>query len=76
MESSRSTPSSGTRKGMLPVSPTMAVRWKPVGMEPSRYCFRMTWSSETRFRLQSSAISMAMRTASWSMGNGGVSSIS
>ena len=36
----------------------MAVRWKPVGIEPSRYCLRMTCSSSTRFspsRLETSS---------------------
>ncbi len=76
IRSSRSMPRSGTRNGITPSSPTIAVRWKPVGIEPSRYCLRMTCSSETRLRLKSSAISSAVATASSSSAKGGVSSIS
>ena len=76
MRSCRSTPSSGTRNGIEPPRPTIVVRWNPVGIDPSRYCLRITWSSETRFTLNSSATSIARRTASSSIGNGGVSSIS
>jgi len=52
-----------SRKGIQPFTPTMAVRWNPVGMEPSRYCFRAMWTSSIRsmfiIRQSSIAISMA-----------------
>ena len=62
--------------GISPSMPRMPVRWKPVGMLPSRYCLRVMWNSPTMLVLSSSATSMAISTA-WRLSrNGGVSSIS
>ncbi len=64
------------RKGIEPFTPIIAVRWKPVGMLPSRYCFRVMCISSTSDMLNIMAISMAISTALLSALNGGVSSIS
>ncbi len=63
-------------KGMLPSVPTMAVRWKPVGMLPSRYCLRVMCTSLTTLHSSSIAISRLPSSASSSISNGGASSIS
>ena len=68
--------SSRPRKGSFPFTPTMAVRWKPVGIEPSRYCFRAMCTSSTMSQPSIRHCSIATSTASWFTGNGGVSSIS
>ncbi len=64
------------RNGSWPLTPTMAVRWKPVGMDPSRYCLRAMWTSSTMSQPSIRHCSMATSTASWLTGKGGVSSIS
>ena len=64
------------RNGSVPLTPTIAVRWKPVGIEPSRYCLRAMCTSSTMSQPSIRHCSMAMSTASWLTRNGGVSSIS
>ena len=64
------------RNGTLPSTPTMAVRWKPVGMLPSRYCLRAMCTSPTTWQPSSSAIATARSSASSFSSNGGASSIS
>ena len=46
--------------GNEPPTPTMAVRWKPVGIEPSRYCLRAMWTSSTMSQPSIRHCSMAM----------------
>ena len=62
--------------GSQPFMPTMAVRWKPVGIEPSRYCFRAMCTSSMMSMCIIRHSSMATSIASWFTRNGGVSSIS
>ena len=68
--------SSRPRNGRRPLTPTIAVRWKPVGIDPSRYCFRAMCTSSTMSQPSIRHCSMATSTASWFTRNGGVSSIS
>ena len=70
------TESSRPRNGRRPLTPTIAVRWKPVGIEPSRYCFRAMWTSSTMSQPSIRHCSIATSTACWFTGKGGVSSIS
>ena len=62
--------------GIEPWTPRIAVRWNPVGMEPSRYCLRITCTSPTGCSPCSSEMPMAMSRASGSISKGGASSIS
>ncbi len=64
------------RNGIFPFTPTTAVRWKPVGIDPSRYCFRAMWTSSTMSQPSIRHCSMATSIACWFTRNGGVSSIS
>ena len=63
-------------KGSQPFTPTMAVRWKPVGIDPSRYCLRAMWTSSMMSMFMARHSSMATSMASWFTRKGGVSSIS
>jgi len=62
--------------GIRPLTPTMVVRWNPVGMLPSRYCLRAMWISSTMEHRYSMAMPRAISSASSLSSNGGVSSIS
>ena len=62
--------------GIQPFMPTIAVRWNPVGIEPSRYCFRAMCTSSMMSRCIIRHSSILMSIASWFTRNGGVSSIS
>ena len=64
------------RNGSQPWTPTMAVRWNPVGMLPSRYCLRAMCTSSMTSMCIIRHSSIAMSIASWFTRNGGVSSIS
>ncbi|MFH2052268.1 MAG: hypothetical protein ABIK96_07335 [bacterium] len=64
------------RKGTSPSVPMMAVRWKPVGMLPSRYCLRVMCTSLTTLQPSIMVMAMLMSRAASSISNGGASSIS